>query len=344
MTKKRGAIIVIILLAAGAAVWWFQMRAEPEEEILPHQTGTVERGDLSTRVSVSGYLEPLQEKRHQPEQGGEIEEIKVEPGDEVEEGELLYRLDDRDQYLDYIQAENAYQQALIDGSEREIEEQEVRLELAEKRLEDRKIHSRLDGTVADFDMEEGDRITAESPGIVVRDLSGYKVDIDLDEIDAPLVETGMESVVEIDALPDNQYSGEVSSVDLGTSRDNGVVVVPAEISIEENDERFRTGYSADVEIIIDAREDVLLVPSTAIYEHEGEEFAVRVDEEDEAEPVSVSTGMSDDIDVEIISGLEEGERILINVHRFADFGEPAWMFGPGAGPPPGTPGAQNGGE
>ena len=341
VTKKKGVIIVLILLLAGGAAYWFFFPGrEVQPEILPHQVTEVERSELSREITTSGHLAPLRSRSHRPEQGGEIDEIPVEPGDEVRAGDVLYRLDDSEQYLDYIQARNAYQQALIGGSEREIEEQELRMELAEKRLEERAVRSRLDGTVADFDLEEGDIITAETLGITVQDESGYIVEIDLDEIDAPRVEVEMESVISLDALPDNNYSGEVSHIERGTKRDNGSVVVPAEIAITENDERFRSGYSADVDIIIESREDVLLVPATAIYEQDGQEYVVTVDDEYNPQPAEVETGLSDDIYVEITSGLEENQRILINVHQYAEEIEPDWQFGPGAGPPPGTPGGE----
>lgn len=343
MTKKRGVVIIIILLAAGAAFWWFQVRGEEEQEILPHHIGTVGRGDLSMTISTSGYLEPVREKNHRPEQGGEVAEIFVEPGDSVDEGETLYRLDDREQHLEYVQARNALQQARINGTERQVEEQELRLELAEKRLEDRRIDSRLEGKVGNFDLEAGDFVTAETGSIVVRDETSYLVSVQLDEIDVPLVEVGMEAIIEVDALPENNYRGEVSLIEQGTERDNGVVVVPAEIAVEENDERFRSGYSADVDIIVEAREDILTVPATAIYTEDDQDYVVKVDDEDRPQPTAVTTGMSDDIEVEITSGLEADDRIVINVHSFTEFGEPDWQFGPDAGPPPGTPGAQNGG-
>lgn len=343
MTKKRGLVIFIVLLAVVAAVWWVQFRGEEETEVLPHQIGVVERGDLSMIISTSGYLEPGREKYHQPEQGGEISEILVEPGDRVEQGDILYRLDDREQHLEYVQARNALQQARINGTERQIEEQELRLELAENRLEDRKIDSRLAGTVGNFDLEEGDFITAETGSIVVRDETSYLVGVQLDEIDVPLVEEGMEARIEVDALPENNYQGEVTLIEQGTTRDNGVVVVPAEIEVAENDERFRSGYSADVDIIVEAREDILTVPVTAIYTEDGQDYAVKVDEDNKPQPTEITTGMNDDIEVEITSGLEEDDRIITNVHQFTEFGEPDWEFGPEAGPPPGTPGAQNGG-
>ena len=341
VTKKKGVIIVLLLLLAGGAAYWFLFPGREEEpEILPHQVTEVERSELSREITTSGYLAPLRSRSHSPEQGGEIVEIPVDPGDEVQAGDALYRLNDSEQYLDYIQARNAYQQALIGGSEREIEEQELSMELAEERLEDRTIRSRLDGTVDDFDLEEGDTITSESTGITVEDESGYIVEIDLDEIDAPMVEEGMESTVALDAFPDNNYTGEVSHIERGTKRDNGSVVVPAEISIAENDERFRSGYSADVDIIIESREDVLMVPITAVYEREGQEYVVTVDEEYNPQPAEVETGLSDDINVEITSGLEAGQRILINAHQYAEDVRPDWQFGPGAGPPPGTPGGE----
>ncbi len=339
MTKKRGIIIIIILLMISVA-WWYLSSGEREEEILPHHIGTVTSGDLNNTISVSGHLAPIREKAHQPLQGGKIKEILVEPGDRVKYDDVLFRLNDREQHLNYLQAKNSYQQALINGTEREIEEREISLELAEKNLEDRIIRSRLEGTVAEFDFEEGDYVTSESGTISVRDENGYIVKVNVDEIDIFLISEGMDSIIEIDALPENSYPGKVKYIESGTIRDNGVVVTPVEVEILENDKQFRPGISADIDIIIEARENVLTVPATAIYEQEGQEYVIKIEAE-KPQPTAVSTGLSDDIEVEISSGINENDRILINVHQYISYGEPDWQFGPGAGPPPGTPGAQN---
>ena len=333
MTKKRMAIMLAVVIMLAGFFWLRSRQPSTEFEVLPHQVGSVERGDVVRTISLSGHLIPVAERRHQPQQGGEIVSIKVEPGDQVQKGDLLYRLDDRQARLDYLQVKNAYQQASIHGTQQEIAEQELRLELAEKNLEDRSICAVIDGTVADFDLEVEDYLNPEAGGIKVQDKSSFLVKVEIDEIDAPLISLGQESMIEVDALPDNNFKGEVTTVKHGTLQKNGQVVVPAEVSIKDHDQILRAGYSADVEIIIQSSKDVLVVPTTAIFEREGQKYAVTVDEEYNPRAVAVETGLNDDLNVEIAAGLDEGNAILINAYSFADLADSFLRFFPG-GPPP----------
>jgi len=339
--KKAGIILIIIVLAAAGIFWWQGREEERDITVTEQMVTEVTEGDLQETISASGELQARDKREHSAPRSAEVTEIAVETGDEVEKGDLLFQLDDREQRLDYLQAQRRYNQALIDGSEQQIAEEELQLELAEKRFNDMAVKAKIDGQVGDFDFSVGDELTAESSGITVRDFSSYLVEIDIDEIDSPLLDEGLPAMVDVDALPGNSFSGEVVSIYSGTRVNDGMVVVPVEIEIFEPSEDFRAGFSAEAEIVVESRENVPMVPTTAIFTEEGQEYVVKVGEEEELETVEVSTGLTDRTQIEITSGIETGDRILINAAMFIGFGEEEDM--PGFGGPPGANGGPGGG-
>jgi len=169
----------------------------------------------------------------------------------------------------------------------------------------------------------------------VIDTSSYLARVNIDEGDSRLVEPGQEVILEMDAFPAERFAGSISRIQSTAVRDSGMIVVPVEISLSNNRPDFRPGYSVDVEIVVNSALDTVFVPVTAVYEDEDQEFVMLVDREYNAEPQPVETGLDDGVRVEIVSGLEEGDRVIINAYQFA--GRPddrfQFFFGPGSGGP-----------
>jgi HlyD family secretion protein len=88
-------LVVVLLLAAGGAAWWF-WPAKPESPTAPKvevKIAKVERGDISLQVTATGEIKPLREVELKSKASGQIVRFKKEPGDPVEEGELIVELD-----------------------------------------------------------------------------------------------------------------------------------------------------------------------------------------------------------------------------------------------------------
>jgi len=342
MSKIKIIFIVLgVLVAAALLIPRFIFTGtDMQVSIQPHHVTTVSRGDISQTISAAGDLEAADNKMHSFLQGGRIEEILVSDGETVEVGQELIQLDSSQQRLNLIRARNQYQNAVISGKESAIEEQEINLEIAERELRERTLTASIAGSVTDLDHIEGDLVSAGNPVLRIVDTSSYLASVNIDEGDSRLLELGQEVILEMDAFPGDSFFGSISRIKSTAVRDNGMIVVPVEISIRENRQGFRPGYSVDVEIVVSSALDTLFVPVTAIYQDEEQDFIMLVDEEYNAEPVPVETGLNDGVRVEIVSGLEEGDRVIINAYQFA--GRPddsfQFFFGPGGGPRSGNPG------
>jgi RND family efflux transporter MFP subunit len=194
-----------------------------------------------------------------------------------------------------------------------LEIAELSLESAELNLEKALIVSPFDGVVTDVAITEGREITAAmlaSPAITVistgeMELSGF-----IDEIDVPAVEVGQAAIIGFDALPDEEVSGKVVFVSLVSTVRAGVISYAATMSLEDNVTGLRDGMSATAEVIIERRDDVLLIPNRAIRGTlENPKVVVLVDEQ--AEEREITLGLTDGINTEVLSGLQEGEQVVL---------------------------------
>ncbi|HEY51258.1 MAG TPA: efflux RND transporter periplasmic adaptor subunit [Dehalococcoidia bacterium] len=191
------------------------------------------------------------------------------------------------------------------------------VEQAEKDLKEAVIKAPFDGLVASVTAEEGDMIPSPtmSPKQIISLINptSMELEVEVDEIDIPEVEVGQEAIITLDALPDREFTGVVTIIYPLATEVGGVIVynVKIELNVPE-DSGVRVGMSAEADIVLVRRTDVLLVPDHAINEdNEGNPVVyVVVDDDLEARPVEI--GISDGFDTEIISGLNAGETVLVD--------------------------------
>jgi len=134
----------------------------------------------------------------------------------------------------------------------------------------------------------------------------------VDEIDVGKLQEGMTAEIRVGALPGAQVKGELTRISLkATTRDNSTVF-PVEILITDNDGRIlRAGYSANANVVIDRREDVLIIPERLVsYLEDKSTVDVPSRNENGREETEVWLGLSDAINVEVVEGLEEGAVVL----------------------------------
>ncbi|MBP3191132.1 efflux RND transporter periplasmic adaptor subunit [Natronogracilivirga saccharolytica] len=134
----------------------------------------------------------------------------------------------------------------------------------------------------------------------------------VDEIDVGKMEEGMAADIRIGALPDAKVKGELSKISLKAVKRDNSTVFPVEIRITDpGGYNLRAGYSANANVIIDHREDVLTVPERIVtYNDDKTTVYVPGRGEGGREEREIRVGLSDAINVEVIEGLEEGETVL----------------------------------
>jgi len=185
------------------------------------------------------------------------------------------------------------------------------LDATKLNLEKAVIVAPFDGVVADITITEGREMstaTLATPAISLVDTSEIEMPGFIDEIDITMVQPGQEANIILDALPDEEVKGRVAFISLvGTIR-TGVVSYDTTITLENPAEELRDGMTATAEVIIERRDDVLLIPNRAIRgTWENPTVLVLVDEQGEEREITL--GLTDGINTEVLSGLEEGEKV-----------------------------------
>jgi len=185
------------------------------------------------------------------------------------------------------------------------------LDQAQKNLDETTITAPFDGVIASVSAEEGDTVTATMTIVHMVNPSSMELTVELDEIDIPAVQPGQETIITFDALPDDGFTGSVITILPVPKEVSGVVLYDVKIKLDVPEgSGIRIGMSADADIIIDRRSDVLLVPDRAIEKDDQGNPVVKIVIDEEITDRPVVTGISDGFDTEIISGLSEGETVI----------------------------------
>ncbi|MBA7492368.1 Macrolide export protein MacA [subsurface metagenome] len=191
----------------------------------------------------------------------------------------------------------------------------AKLELAMVELELVKatIIAPFDGIIADVYIDEGQQLSAmtySSPAIYLVDPSNVEVSGELDEIDISRVKLGQEAIITLVALPHKKVKGKVTFISPTGKVWEDEVSYKITITLENPDEELKDGMSASADIITNRYDNVLLILNRVI-QGSLEKPWVEVVTDDETEKRQVTLGLSDGTYTEVLSGLKEGEKVVL---------------------------------
>jgi HlyD family secretion protein len=222
--------------------------------------------------------------------------------------------------LDQFQSRKETADAACEAAGARVRQAESAVALARVALDKTVLRAPFDGVVAELDCEIGEWIMPSPAGVpmppVVEliDPDSIYVSAPLDEVDVARVRAGLPVRVTMDAFPDGSFQGRVVRVApyvLDLQEQNRTFEVEVELDDDAFARALVPGASADVEVILDAREDVLRVPSYGLIEGK----RVLVVRDGTARSVEVEVGLRNWERAEIRSGLAEGELVITTLDR-----------------------------
>ena len=174
------------------------------------------------------------------------------------------------------------------------------------------IRSPVSGTILSREVSIGDPVvplTSYQPGTELMQIARLEDLLfkgTVDEIDVGRLEEGMKAKITVGAIPDEEVYGIIDIIAPKAWNKEGATVFDIEIIVtEKGDKPLRVGYSATADIIIDERNDVLVIPEGAV-KFEEEKTYVYLSNGEKRE---VEIGLSDGLNIEVVSGLSEGDEI-----------------------------------
>lgn len=212
----------------------------------------------------------------------------------------------------------------IRTSELSVKQKENNLQDAKEKLSDYHISAPFGGTIANITAKIGDTAS----GTLASLITDQKIaTLSMNEVDVSKIKLNQKTTLTFDAIEDLSIVGSVAEIDTLGTASQGVVSYSVKIAFDTNDERVKPGMSVSASIIINSKTDVLLIPSSAI-KTQGEIKYVQAFIPPLAEETSgsqgvvsketptqiiVETGISDDTNTEILSGLKVGDQIISKI-------------------------------
>ncbi|HVH67990.1 MAG TPA: efflux RND transporter periplasmic adaptor subunit [Gemmatimonadales bacterium] len=179
------------------------------------------------------------------------------------------------------------------------------------------VRAPIDGYVLDDSIEIGDAVVPLTPyqqGTVLMRMSAMRDLIfrgTVDEIDVGRLKEGMPVTIKIGALPNATVKGRLDKIWLKAHKEEQATVFPIEIELTEvSGATLRAGYSANAEVIIARRENVLYIPERLITHRNDSSFVTIRDGAGKTQERSIKTGLSDAINIEVLEGLQPGDSLV----------------------------------
>ncbi len=203
-----------------------------------------------------------------------------------------------------------------------LERAKIERDASRDRLKWTTVASPIDGTVIVRNIDPGEVVTAGMTAMVngaaqlkIAQLDRLILDLDLNQVDVARVTLGMDATVQLDAFPEAKVMGRVSTIAAAGHRDEtrGVDVFAVEVEVDpaQAGVAIKPGMTAEVQIHIATVENVVRVPVEVVFEAEGKNWIYRVVDTEgkpSKEKVEVGVGKRSQTEVELTSGLAEGDR------------------------------------
>jgi HlyD family secretion protein len=175
------------------------------------------------------------------------------------------------------------------------------------------------GTILTRTVNPGDPIvplTSYQPGTemaTVADMRDLIFKGTVDEIDVGKLSAGMTTRIKVGALPTDVVTGRVSRIAPQAQQKEGATLFDVEVELEPSKITLRAGYSANADVVIREKKDVLVIPERLVtFADGGKKATVEVPGSDPKSPkkVDIKTGISDGLNVEVVSGLTKGQKLV----------------------------------
>lgn len=197
--------------------------------------------------------------------------------------------------------------------EADLETAKAAVEIAKQNISDAYLYSPIAGTVAIKDKQLGELVTASDQVYFVIGSGELEVISNIPEVDIGLVSINDPVDATLDALgSDEHFSAVVESVDPDQTTIDGVVYYKTHIKFGELDPRFKSGMSVNLDIVVNQKDSALIIPRRAVKQQGGKTTVlVYLGPGNAPEEREITVGLRGETEVEVLSGLRDGEIIVV---------------------------------
>ena len=291
-------VVVVAALAVGTAVLKFRPASSSKDVV---KIIKPRMGDIRVTISSPGTVLPKNRLELKPPVNGRIEKVLVQEGQKVKTGEILAWMSSTDRA------------ALLDAARGQGEETLKHWQEVYKSIP---LLAPIDGEVIVGTVQPGQTVTATDAVLVLSDHLIVRAQVD--ETDIGKIKLAQLAVVTLDAYPDVRIDAVVEHLYYESKTINNVTVYEVDLKLKEVPEFFRSGMNTNVDFVVEEKKNILVVPRDVLHQRRGESFVLLPGSSD-AKPVErqVTTGVSDDKDIEVISGLTIDDEVVSKNKKYS---------------------------
>jgi len=327
LTRRNIIIAILLVLAVG---WWWRSKNSKKNGV-EIKTATVQRGEVVASITVSGEVKALKQAALNFPASGKLSYIGVVEGEKVKKGELLASMDLGDlqaaevkAYYTYLAYDAAAKKVEDDlkgkGASENFTEKSTRVTAqtnrdiaydawltAQRAVRNAKLWAPFAGVITAVTISAVGDTIGLTDGVTVIDPASLYFSGEVDESEVGKIEIGQSASINLDAYADQDFAGTVDEIGFSsTLSSTGATVFPIRIKFSEDIlHKLRLGFNGDATIKLARVENVLKLPVDAVIDGQ---VILPGKEETKKE---VETGLEGETEIEIKSGLNEGDIVVV---------------------------------
>jgi RND family efflux transporter MFP subunit len=296
-----------------------------EVKPIPVNTAIVIKGSISQEKTFSGTLEGIEQASIISKISERITDIKFNVNDYVKKDDVIIELDKSGPTSSYLQTQASFinsqkdyerMKALIDEgavSQQRVDQAKTAYDVTKANFDAAKstveLTTPISGTVTDIKYNVGDWVTPGSELGIVANINEMVIKFFASEIEMRKIKMGetVKIYSEFDKI--NSVEGKIYEISRSASSDARAFQVKAKFNNSKN-LWFKPGMFVSVDVVLNSQNDVLIIPTPAITFNNNKNIVYRI-KNNQAFPVEINTGISNQNNTEVISGLSQGDMIVI---------------------------------
>lgn len=298
--KTKIILILVILLFIGTGIYRYLQRSpeivplQIESSFMPVEISLVRKGYIEGTNIFTGIIKGEEETIVYPEVMGKLLYYTVKEGEYVRKNDTI---------------------ALLDRSQPGLE------------YEPAKVRAPLEGIVARTYLDIGNVASPQVPVALIVKMDKVKIQLNISEKDIFKIKIGQIAKVWVDTYPQEIFTGEITRISSIIDPLTGMAL--AEVTLDNPGHLLKPGMFAKVEVIIEKKDNVVIIDKSAILKdlEKGIDYVFVVNSQNEAEKRNLILGLEGEEEVEVISGLKENERLVINGQNYLVDGEKVKIVG-----------------
>ena len=302
-------------LTGGRIVRYVTIEAANPGGLTTEQSAAASVGDYSS--SLEGTFSPVVETILSADlpDSVTVEQLLVSEGDYAAKGAPIFRFDreSADKLMRSFREK-------LDSAKDAMDSANSKIESTKSSMNNYTITAPISGTVIRKNMKAGDKITSKGSGdgvmAVIYDLSSITFSMSIDELDISKVKTGQTVQITAEAAGDASFRGIVENVSLESANNNGITTYPVSVTVKDP-KGLLPGMNVNGKILLEESKNALVIPAASlmrgnvVYVKDPSVKAAQGEVPAGFREVTVETGITNDEQVEVTSGLAEGDEVYL---------------------------------